>query len=297
MNPAYENEYEMTAKEPLIGAHMSIAGGAFNAFISGQQVGCATIQIFTKNNNQWNAKPLSEEEISQFKTKQKETGIKPVVAHNTYLINVASPDKALAKKSMEAMLIELQRCEQLGVPVLVMHPGSHVGTGEKEGIKRIAGAINWLHDKSEAYQVQIALETTAGQGSHLGYRFEQLAEIVEQTDDEKRLAVCLDTCHIFAAGYDIRTEKGYLKTMKEFDRLVGLKRLRAIHFNDSVKDFGSRVDRHAHIGQGKIGKEAFGFFMNDKRLAKIPKLLETPKDGEGKFDRMNLATLRKLVRK
>ena len=276
---------------------MSIAGGAFNAFISGKRVGCATIQIFTKNNNQWNAKPLSEEEISQFKAKQKETGIKPVVAHNSYLINVASPDKALAKKSMEAMLIELQRCEQLGVPVLVMHPGSHVGTGEKEGIKRISDAINWLHDKTKGYKVQIALETTAGQGSHLGYRFEQLAEIVEQTDDEKRLAVCMDTCHIFAAGYDIRMEKGYQKTLKDFDQIVGLQRLKAIHFNDSLKDFNSRVDRHAHIGQGKIGKEAFGFFMNDKRLAKIPKLLETPKDGEGKFDRMNLATLRKLVKK
>lgn len=276
---------------------MSIAGGAFNAFIEGQKVGCATIQIFTKNNNQWNAKPLTEEEIAQFKKKQKETGITPVVAHNSYLINVASPDKALAAKSKEAMLIELQRCEQLGVPVLVMHPGSHVGTGEKEGIKRIAVAIDWLHDQTRGYKVQIALETTAGQGSHLGYRFEQLAEILDLTEDKKRLAVCLDTCHVFAAGYDIRTEKSYKKTMDEFDKIVGLKRLKAIHFNDSVKDFGSRVDRHAHIGQGKIGKTAFGFFMNDRRLENIPKLLETPKDKEGKFDRMNLATLRRLVKK
>jgi len=276
---------------------MSIAGGAFNALISGKEVGCATIQIFTKNNNRWNAKPLTETEITEFKAKQKETGIKPVVAHNSYLINTASPDKALSQKSKEAMLIEMQRCEQLGVPVLVMHPGSHVGTGEKEGIKRIAEAIDWLHEKTKEYQVQIALETTAGQGSHLGYRFEQLAEIIDLTGDKTRLAICLDTCHIFAAGYDIRTEQGYEKTMAEFDQIIGLKRLKAIHFNDSVKDFGSRVDRHAHIGQGKIGQAGFGFFMNDQRLENIPKLLETPKDKEGKFDRMNLATLRKLVKK
>ena len=276
---------------------MSIAGGAFNALISGKEVGCATIQIFTKNNNRWNAKPLTETEITEFKAKQKETGIKPVVAHNSYLINTASPDKALSQKSKEAMLIEMQRCEQLGVPVLVMHPGSHVGTGEKEGIKRIAEAIDWLHEKTKEYQVQIALETTAGQGSHLGYRFEQLAEIIDLTGDKTRLAICLDTCHIFAAGYDIRTEQGYEKTMAEFDQIIGLKRLKAIHFNDSVKDFGSRVDRHAHIGQGKTGQAGFGFFMNDQRLENIPKLLETPKDKEGKFDRMNLATLRKLVKK
>ena len=275
---------------------MSIAGGAFNALVAGKEVGCATIQIFTKNNNQWNAKPLTDEEIAEFKKKQKETGIRPVVAHNSYLINVASPDKALAKKSMEAMLIELQRCEQLGVPILVMHPGSHVGTGEKEGIKRIAEAIDWLQEKTERFKVRIALETTAGQGSNLGHRFEQIAEIIELTEDKKKVAVCLDTCHIFAAGYDFRTESGYKKTMNEFDKTIGLKRLKAIHFNDSVKDLGSRVDRHAHIGQGKIGKTGFGFFMNDNRLESIPKLLETPKDKEGKFDRMNLATLRKLVK-
>jgi len=275
---------------------MSIAGGAFNALVAGKEVGCATIQIFTKNNNQWNAKPLTDEEIAEFKKKQKETGIRPVVAHNSYLINVASPDKALAKKSMEAMLIELQRCEQLGVPILVMHPGSHVGTGEKEGIKRIAEAIDWLQEKTERFKVRIALETTAGQGSNLGHRFEQIAEIIDLTEDRQRVAVCLDSCHIFAAGYDFRTESGYKKTMNEFDKTIGLKRLKAIHFNDSVKDLGSRVDRHAHIGQGKIGKTGFGFFMNDKRLEDIPKLLETPKDKEGKFDRMNLATLRKLVK-
>ncbi len=280
----------------LLGSHMSIAGGVFNALISGQELGCTTIQIFTKSNNQWKARPLTAQEISEFHTKQKETQISPVVAHDSYLINVASPDKVLQKKSMDALLIELQRCEALGSSHLVMHPGSHVGTGEKEGIKRISEAINWLHSEAKDFTVQIALETTAGQGTNLGYRFEQIAEIMNLTEQKNRLAVCLDTCHVFAAGYDIRTFQGCEKTMAEFDKIIGLDKLKVIHFNDSVKDFGSRVDRHEHIGKGKIGLEGFRFFMTDKRFEKIPKILETPKDEEGKLDRMNLATLRKLVK-
>lgn len=280
----------------LLGSHMSIAGGVFNSLTSGKELGCTTIQIFTKSNNQWKARPLTAQEISEFRAKQKEYQISPVVAHDSYLINVASPDKTLQKKSMEALLIELQRCEALGISHLVMHPGSHVGTGEKEGIKRIAEALNWLHSETKDFKTQIALETTAGQGTNLGYRFEQIAEIMDLTEQKKRLAVCLDTCHIFAAGYDIRTEAGCEKTIVEFDKIVGLDKLKVIHFNDSVKDFGSKVDRHEHIGKGKIGLEGFRFFMNDKRFEKIPKILETPKDEEGKFDRMNLATLRKLVK-
>lgn len=280
----------------LLGSHMSIAGGVFNSLISGKELGCTTIQIFTKSNNQWKARPLTASEISEFHTKQKETQISPVVAHDSYLINVASPDKALQEKSREALLVELQRCESLGISHLVMHPGSHVGTGEKEGIKRIAEALNWLHSQTKDFTTQIALETTAGQGTNLGYRFEQLAEIMDLTEQKKRLAVCLDTCHIFAAGYDIRTKESCEKTMEKFGKIVGLDKLKVIHFNDSVKDFGSRVDRHEHIGKGKIGLEGFRFFMNDKRFEKIPKILETPKDEEGKFDRMNLATLRKLMK-
>ncbi|OGC76497.1 MAG: deoxyribonuclease IV, partial [candidate division Zixibacteria bacterium RBG_16_40_9] len=232
---------------------MSIAGGVFNSLISGQELGCTTIQIFTKSNNQWKARPLTAPEISEFRTKQKETQISPVVAHDSYLINIASPDKALQKKSREALLIELQRCEALGISHLVMHPGSHVGTGEKEGIKRIAEALNWLHSQTKDFKVQIALETTAGQGTNLGYRFEQIAKMIELTEQKNRLAVCLDTCHVFAAGYDIRTQAGCEKTISEFDKIVGLEKLKVIHFNDSVKDFGSRVDRHEHIGKGKIG--------------------------------------------
>src|SRR3990170_6571241 len=205
----------------LLGSHMSIAGGVFNSLISGQELGCTTIQIFTKSNNQWKARPLTASEISEFRAKQKETQISPVVAHDSYLINVASPDKNLQTKSMEALLVELQRCEALGISHLVMHPGSHVGTGEKEGIKRIAEALNWLHSETKDFTVQIALETTAGQGTNLGYRFEQLAEIMDLTGEKKRLTVCLDPCHIFAAGYDIRTEAGCEKTIAEFDKIIG----------------------------------------------------------------------------
>jgi len=197
----------------LLGSHMSIAGGVYNSLISGQELGCTTIQIFTKSNNQWKARPLTASEISEFRAKQKETQISPVVAHDSYLINAASPDKALQEKSREALLVELQRCEALGISHLVMHPGSHVGTGEKEGIKRIAEAINWLHSETKDFTTQIALETTAGQGTNLGYRFEQLAEIMDLTEQKKRLVVCLDTCHVFAAGYDIRTDTGCEKTM------------------------------------------------------------------------------------
>lgn len=276
---------------------MSIAGGIYNSLVWGKEVGCNTIQIFTKSNNQWRAKPLSEEEIDRFKKNQKETQISPVVAHDSYLINVASNNKFLQEKSKEALLIEYQRCEALGIPYLVMHPGAHTGAGEKEGLKRISESLNWLFQKAENYKVQIALETTAGQGSNLGYRFEHLAEIIDKIEQHKKVCICLDTCHVFAAGYDIRVEAGYDKMMDEFNKIIGLEKLKVIHFNDSVKDLGSRVDRHEHIGRGKIGKDGFAFFMNDKRLEKIPKLLETPKDAEGKFDRENLKVLRSLVKK
>jgi deoxyribonuclease-4 len=261
----------------LLGAHMSIAGGAFNAFAQGEHFGCTTIQIFTKSSNQWKAKELTDEEIEKYHAEQEKTGIDPVIAHDSYLINLGSPDKALIKKSREAFLIEMNRCETLKIPVLVTHPGSHLGEGEEWGIKRIAESISWLHKKTEGFKVKIALETTAGQGTNL--------------------AVCLDTCHIFAAGYDITTKKAYEQTISEFDRIIGLDRLAAIHFNDSKKELGSRVDRHNHIGEGFIGEEPFGFFMRDKRFQKIPKLLETPKGDNGEMDKVNLDKLRKLAGK
>jgi deoxyribonuclease-4 len=283
--------------EPLLGAHMSIAGGVFNAFLHGQAVGCNTIQIFVKSTNQWKAKPLSDEEVEKYHQLQKETGINPVIAHDSYLINVATQDKTLYIKSREALKIEVERCQKLKIPHLVMHPGSHVGAGETVGLATIARALNEIFDEVEDKGTKIALEATAGQGSNLGYKFEHLAEIIGQVKQEHRLSVCLDTCHVFAAGYDIRTDEGYKDTMVQFDKIVGLKRLGAMHFNDSKKGLGSRVDRHEHIGKGEIGKEAFGFFLNDVRLSKVPKILETPKGPDYAEDKANLKVLRSLIQK
>lgn len=280
----------------LLGAHMSIAGGTFNAFLHGEKYGCTTIQIFTKSSNQWRARELTDEESEKFHAEQKRTSINPVIAHDSYLINLCSPDDALLKKSREAFLVEMERCERLKIPHLVTHPGSHIDKGEDWGIKRIAESISWLHGRSEGFKVRITLETTAGQGSNLGYRFEQIASMIEQSSQPERLAVCLDTCHIFAAGYDIATREGYEKTISEFDRIIGLERLAVIHFNDSRKGPGSRVDRHEHIGEGEIGKEPFAFFMQDKRFEKIPKLLETPKGANGDMDKVNMAILRELAK-
>ena len=283
-------------KKLLIGAHMSISGGVFNAILAGEELGCTTIQIFTKNNNQWKAKELTQPEVDKFFQHQMRTKISPIVGHNGYLINLASPKDDIYALSRESMLVELQRAEKLGLPYLVMHPGSHLGTGEKEGIKKIAGSINWLHQKTKGYKVKICLETTAGQGSAIGYRFEHLAELIEQVKDNKRLAVCYDTCHTFAAGYDIRTKKAYEATFKEFDKVIGLSQLKVIHVNDSMKDLGSRVDRHQHIGEGKIGLEGFRLLMNDKRWEKVPKILETPKEEGTKRDIKNLNLLKSLVK-
>jgi deoxyribonuclease-4 len=283
-------------KELLIGAHMSISGGVFNAIIAGEELGCTTIQIFTKNNNQWKAKELTQADVDKFFQHQKRTKISPIVGHNGYLINLASPKDDLFAVSQQAMLVELQRAERLGLPYLVMHPGSHLATGEKRGLKKIAGAINWLHQKTKGYEVKICLETTAGQGSNLGYRFEQLAEIIEMVKENQRLGVCYDTCHTFAAGYDIRTKKAYKDTFEEFDRVIGLSRLKVMHLNDATKDLGSRVDRHTHIGEGKIGLEGFKLLMNDQRWEKTPKILETPKEGGTAKDVKNLKVLRSLVK-
>ncbi len=280
----------------LLGAHMSIAGGAFNAFLHGEKFGCTTIQIFTKSSNQWRAKELTDEELAKFHTEQKRTGINSVIAHDSYLINLCSPDKALLKKSREAFLIEMERCEKLRIPHLVTHPGSHIDQGEDWGVKRIAESISWLHERTEGFKVRITLETTAGQGSNLGHKFEQIASMIEQSSHPERPAVCLDTCHIFAAGYDITTREAYEKTISEFERIIGLERLAVIHVNDSKKGLGSRVDRHEHIGKGEIGKEPFAFFMRDKRFEKIPKLLETPKGTDGDMDKINLTLLRKLAK-
>jgi len=283
-------------KGPLLGAHMSIAGGVGNAFLEGKKVDCEAIQIFTKSSRQWASKPLAAEEIEQFKINRKETGIDTIVAHDSYLLNLGSPDTAMRKRSIEAFIDEIQRCEILNVSNLIAHPGSHVGAGELEGIKTIANSLNEVHRACPGYQVKVTLEITAGQGSNLGYRFEQMRNIMDATKENERLRICFDTEHAFAAGYDIRSREGYERTFAEFDEAIGVERIAAFHLNDSKKELNSRVDRHEHIGKGCIGVEGFRLLMNDKRFWGLPMCLETPKDKDLKEDRENLTLLRSLIR-
>ncbi|MBI5042640.1 MAG: deoxyribonuclease IV [Nitrospirae bacterium] len=282
---------------PLLGAHMSIEGGVSNAPLRGKKVGCDAIQIFTKNNNQWKSKKITDKEITAFKENLDRTVIKAVASHNAYLINLASPRKNVYKKSLNAFYDEMQRAEELGLPYLVFHPGAHLGEGEDIGIKRIAESINLLLSKKPQTNLMLLLETTAGQGTHIGWRFEQLAEIINLVEQKEKMGVCIDTCHIFAAGYDISTEEGYVKTFDEFDRIICLKRLKLFHLNDSKKGLASRVDRHEHIGKGMLGLNTFKMLLNDKRFKDIPMILETPKEKDMKEDKRNLSTLRYLIKR
>ena len=274
---------------------MSIAGGVGNALLLGKKVGCEAIQIFTKSSRQWAAKPYSKEEIDQFHENRKTTGIAKVIAHDSYLLNLGSPDSVLRQRSILAFIDELERCELLGIANLIAHPGSHVGAGEDQGIKTIARSLDEVHAACPDYNVKITLEITAGQGSNLGYRFEQIARMFDATREHERLRVCFDTEHAFAAGYDIRTEEGYERTFSEFDDAIGIERLAAFHLNDSKKEFNSRVDRHEHIGKGHIGIEAFRLLINDRRFWGLPMCLETPKGPELAEDRENLTLLRSLA--
>jgi deoxyribonuclease-4 len=280
----------------LFGAHESIAGGVFNAVQRGQQAGCDTIQMFNKSNNQWRAKKLDDAEIEKFLETIKTTGVTVATSHTSYLINIASPDDALADKSRKSLTEEMQRCHRLKIPNLVMHPGSHVGSGEEAGLAGIVENINRMFEELDHNDVTLLLETTAGQGSNLGYRFEQLAQMIEGVEDKAHVGVCMDTCHIFAAGYPLSEPKDFRKTFKSFDDIVGLDRLKIIHVNDSKREFGSRVDRHEHIGQGHIGLEGFRNLVNDRRLKKIPMILETPKGDDLTEDIENLRILRGLVK-
>ena len=283
------------SRGPLLGAHMSIAGGVDKSLILGKTVDCDAIQIFTKSSRQWAAKPYTKEEIELFDLNRKATGITTVIAHDSYLLNLGSPDDTLRKRSVAAFIDELERSEILGVSNLVAHPGSHVGAGEDQGIKTIVHSLDEVHKACPGYNVKVTLEITAGQGSNLGYRFEQIARMLDATKENERVRVCFDTEHAFAAGYDIRTKEGYQRTFAEFDEAIGLDRLAAFHLNDSKKEFNSRVDRHEHIGKGHIGVEAFRFLMNDKRFWNLPMCLETPKGPDLAEDRENLTLLRSLI--
>jgi len=262
-------------KRPLLGAHMSIAGGVSQALGRGKQAGCECVQIFTKSSRQWASKPYPKEEIEAFKHARGENGIRMVVAHDSYLVNLGAPDDKLRKKSIEGFIDELEHCELLEVPFLISHPGAHVGSGEEIGIKTIARSIDEAHEACPGYTVKVALEITAGQGSNLGYKFEQMAQIFDAVKANDRLRLCFDTEHAFAAGYDLRTEEGYERTFSELDRYIGLQRLAAFHINDSMKPLNSRVDRHEHIGKGHLGLDPFRRVVNDPRFAGIPMCLET----------------------
>jgi len=280
----------------LLGAHMSISGGIEKSIIRGQSIGCRAIQIFTKNASQWRARSLREEEVRLFKELGTTSGML-VFAHTSYLINLASPNPEMRSKSIDSFLLELERCALLGLPFLVTHPGAHLGAGENTGLTRITGALKEICSRTEGQAVTILLENTAGQGSTLAGCFEHLAEIMEKSSHPNRLGVCFDTCHAFAAGYDLRTPDSYGRVFERFDSLIGLKKIKAIHLNDSRGGLGSRLDRHEHIGLGQLGLEPFRLLLNDPRFHNLPMILETPKGRELKEDVQNLITLKSLAMK
>lgn len=281
---------------PLLGAHMSIAGGLPRALERGQAIGCEAIQIFTKNSNQWRAKPLAPEEAGDFHREFLQGQIRLAFAHDSYLINLASPDPHLLERSRLALVDELERAEALGLRYVVLHPGAHLGSGVEEGIQKVAESFDWIFEKFGSLEVGVLIETTAGQGTHLGFRFEEIRSILDSVKSAERLGVCVDTCHLFGAGYDLRTEKGYQETFEAFDRIVGLERIQAFHLNDSKKPLGSRVDRHERIGKGFLGLEPFRLLLNDPRFKKYPMVLETPKGKDDTWDRENLGLLRSLLK-
>ncbi len=282
---------------PLFGAHMSIAGGFHNALLAARDHDCSAVQLFTKPPNQWAGRPITADEAKFFRQTLRQTRVRFPTAHDSYLINLASPDPELYRRSVEAFVEELQRAEALGLTYLVTHPGAHLGEGEPAGLARVAQALDEVHRRCAGFRVKVLLETTAGQGTCLGHRFEHLRDILAAIAEPDRVGVCLDTCHVFAAGYALAPEAEYRATLQAFDRLIGVKRLRVFHVNDSLKPLGSRVDRHAHIGRGHLGLEPFRLLVNDPRFRNRPMILETQKESEESddMDSINLRVLRGLV--
>ena len=283
-------------KTNILGAHMSIAGGYFKAVVSAAKAGCDCVQIFTKNNNQWRAKPMTDEDGDKFKSAMAEHGISHPLSHASYLINLASPKDELLRKSIDAMVIELQRAHLLGIPNVVFHPGSFTTSSEEEGLETIVRALDEIHQETDSLDSIPLLENTAGQGSNLGWKFEHLSYIIDNVKQSERVGVCIDTCHTFAAGHPLGTEDDYNSTIAAMDSAVGIDRIKGFHLNDSKKEFGSRKDRHEHIGEGEMGLEPFRLLLNDPRFTEVPMYLETEKgerDGED-MDVMNLKVLRDL---
>ena len=281
---------------PLLGAHMSIAGGLHKAFDRISRVKGEALQVFSKNQRQWRVPPLTDVEISDFLAAWNMWGKGPVAAHDSYLINLANPDENKANRAVGAFTEEIIRADRLSIPYLVMHPGSHVGAGIGTGLEHLTGNLDRAFDQAtEAQTVMVLLETTAGQGTGIGASFEELAYVMDKSAYSKRLGVCFDTCHVFAAGYDISSIAGYEKTFADFDKIIGLERLKFFHLNDSKKGLGSKVDRHEHIGKGKIGLTGFRLLLNDPRFANHPMVLETPKEKDLKEDIENLKLLKSLM--
>jgi deoxyribonuclease IV len=282
-----------------LGAHISISGGCHNALTRGSDLGCTAVQIFTKNANQWAAKPISDEDAELFKTTRDQVSYdaSDLIAHDSYLINLASPDDVLWEKSLQAFGHELDRCASLGVPALVTHAGAHMGSGEDAGLERIASGLERVLSDRPGQDVKVLLETTAGQGSCLCYKFEHIARVIDLLSPRQRprVGVCWDTCHLLVAGIDFTDKDKYERMVEDFDSTIGLDRLSAVHLNDSKKGLGSRVDRHEHIGKGALGIEPFRLIMNDPRLTNLPKVLETPKGPDYAEDKENMALLRSLV--
>lgn len=283
---------------PLFGAHLSIAGGLHNAIAAALALECGTVQLFTKNASQWRAKPLADDEIQRFRKALSASKLRLATAHDSYLINLATPDDALYRKSIDAFTEEMERAETLGLSYLVTHPGAFMSTSEEAGIARVVSALDEVHKRCSGYRVKVLLENTAGQGTCLGHRFEHLASIRDRVRDTARLGVCFDTCHAFAAGYPLDANGGYDATFQEFDDVIGLKHLLLFHTNDSKKPLGCRVDRHEGLGRGEIGLETFRRIVNDNRFRDRPMILETPKEDEhGKLmDPVNLRILRRLLK-
>ncbi len=280
----------------ILGSHLSTSGGVKNSLLIAKRIGCESVQIFTKNQRRWESPPLKDGDVKEFLKLREEIGIEKIFSHASYLINLATEDGDLREKSIKSLVDEIERASKLKLLYTVIHVGSHKGIGEEKGVENVINSINRIIDNTEGSSVKILIETTAGQGTNLGYKFEQIGEIIEGIKEKSRVGCCLDTCHIFAAGYDFRTEKKYGEMMEEFNEKIGLKKLYAIHLNDSLREFGSRKDRHTHIGEGFIGLKPFSFFLNDDRLKDIPGVLETPKDREYKLDIENLKKLRALIK-
>ncbi len=279
----------------LLGTHVSVAGGMVKGLDRAESIGCTAMQVFVKGNTRWKFPPLKDADVAEFRRRMVDSPVRAVVAHAIYLVNLASAKDDLFEKSIEDMVDELSRCEALGISGVVMHPGAHCGTGRDAGVERIAAGIDRVHEALPELNARIFLETTAGQGTCLGAPLQDLADIIAATRQPERLGVCVDTCHIFCAGYDIRTQDGYDDFWSEFDTLLGRERLAAIHMNDSQKPFNSRKDRHEHIGRGEIGAEAFRMVVNDAKLCGVPLLLETDKGDDMAEDVENMATLRSYL--